>query len=101
LQGVAEVRAKSALMRLVSCLLTMPKRLKRERRKGWRKPENAVIVDRTSRWGNPFRVCKEKNLWWIKDEDGNYWGEAGYTDYSAAAVKACQCYKGWIEGKIG
>lgn len=33
----------------------MPKRLQRKRTKGWRKPANAVIVDRTSRWGNPFR----------------------------------------------
>ena len=33
----------------------MPKRIKRSRKKGWRKPDNAVIVDRTSRWGNPFK----------------------------------------------
>jgi len=32
----------------------MPKRLQRKRAKGWRKPRNSVIVDRTSRWGNPF-----------------------------------------------
>ena len=31
-----------------------PKRIKRERRNGWRKPDGAVIVDRTSRYGNPF-----------------------------------------------
>lgn len=34
----------------------MPKRIQRKRTKGWRKPENTVIVDRTSRWGNPFTV---------------------------------------------
>jgi hypothetical protein len=33
-----------------------PQRLKRSRVKGWRKPDDAVIVDRTSRWGNPYRV---------------------------------------------
>ena len=33
----------------------MPKRIQRQRRKGWRKG-NAVIVDRTSRWGNPYKV---------------------------------------------
>lgn len=39
----------------------MPRRLQRSRKKGWRKPENAVIVDRTSRWGNPFTAkgCRE------------------------------------------
>ena len=33
-----------------------PQRIQRHRRKGWRKPEGAVIVDRTSRYGNPYRV---------------------------------------------
>lgn len=31
----------------------------RHRTKGWRKPEGSVVVDRTSRWGNPFRVGEE------------------------------------------
>lgn len=31
-------------------------RIQRRRVKGWRKPEGAVIVDRTSRWGNPFPI---------------------------------------------
>ena len=41
--------------------MTQPQRLKRERTKGWRKPDNCVIVDRTSKWGNPFKVseCRE------------------------------------------
>lgn len=36
--------------------LDRPTRLQRSRKKGWRKPENAIIVDRTSKWGNPFRI---------------------------------------------
>ncbi len=32
-----------------------PVRIQRKRIRGWRKPDNAVIVDRTSKWGNPFR----------------------------------------------
>lgn len=36
----------------------MPQRIQRKRTKGWRKPEGAVIVDRSSRWGNPFSVYK-------------------------------------------
>jgi hypothetical protein len=31
-------------------------RVRRRRVKGWRKPPNTIIVDRTSRWGNPFKV---------------------------------------------
>jgi hypothetical protein len=34
----------------------MPERIQRRRTKGWRLPEGAVVVDRTSRWGNPFKV---------------------------------------------
>ena len=33
-----------------------PRRIQRQRTKGWRMPENAVYVGRPSRWGNPFEV---------------------------------------------
>lgn len=33
-----------------------PTRIQLSRRKGWRLPEGAVKVDRTTRWGNPFIV---------------------------------------------
>ena len=33
-----------------------PKRVQLSRAKGWRMPENTVKVDRTTKWGNPFRV---------------------------------------------
>lgn len=36
-----------------------PKRIQRSRAKGWRKPPNTICVDRTSRWGNPFKVGKD------------------------------------------
>jgi hypothetical protein len=35
----------------------MPTRLQRRRTRGWRLPANAVIIDRTSRYGNPFTVA--------------------------------------------
>ncbi|MBT3185663.1 MAG: DUF4326 domain-containing protein [Nitrospina sp.] len=35
-----------------------PKRIQRKRAKGWRKPDNTVIVDRASRWGNPYKVTE-------------------------------------------
>ena len=34
----------------------MPYRVRLQRTKGWRMPPNTVKVDRTTRWGNPFRV---------------------------------------------
>lgn len=36
----------------------MPERIQLRRTKGWRKPDNAVIVARPSRWGNPFPVAE-------------------------------------------
>lgn len=35
----------------------MPKRIQLKRSKGWKMPANAVKVDRTTRWGNPFTVA--------------------------------------------
>ncbi|MCT9932423.1 DUF4326 domain-containing protein [Planotetraspora sp. A-T 1434] len=32
----------------------MPERIQRRRTKGWRLPKGAVIVDRSTRFGNPF-----------------------------------------------
>ena len=34
----------------------MPKRVRLCRDEGWRMPENTVKVDRSTKWGNPFRV---------------------------------------------
>jgi hypothetical protein len=35
--------------------MSAPKRIQRQRTRGWRMPEGAVYVGRGSRWGNPFR----------------------------------------------
>ncbi|MGN7867742.1 DUF4326 domain-containing protein [Paracoccus sp. 22332] len=39
----------------------MGERIQLSRRKGWQMPPNTVKVDRSTRWGNPFRVdqCRE------------------------------------------
>jgi hypothetical protein len=33
-----------------------PQRIQLKRTKGWRKPENTVVVTRPGKWGNPFVV---------------------------------------------
>ena len=60
----------------VTAILT-PRRVQRRRTAGWRKPDGAVIVDRTSRWGNPFTI-----------------GWPGITD-RASAIAA---YRDWLHG---
>jgi hypothetical protein len=34
----------------------IPQRIQLHRTKGWRKPENTVVVSRPSKWGNPHRI---------------------------------------------
>lgn len=53
----------------------MPRRVQLRRAKGWRMPANTVKVDRTTRWGNPFRP----------DECGS-------------AATAVACHRAWILG---
>lgn len=59
----------------------MPDRIQRRRVRGWRLPEDAVIVDRSSRWGNPFRIVDAT--------------EEGYEDPQRACV---EMYDEWLNG---
>jgi hypothetical protein len=34
----------------------MPQRIQLSRAKGWRMPAGTLKIDRTTRWGNPFKV---------------------------------------------
>ena len=36
--------------------MTAPRRIQRQRTKGWRMPENTVYVGRGTKWGNPWKV---------------------------------------------
>ena len=38
-----------------------PVRIQLSRRKGWTMPPNTVKVDRTTKFGNPFRVCEDRS----------------------------------------
>lgn len=67
----------------------MPKRIQRERTKGYKLPEGAVYVGRPSKWGNPFGIA---------------WCERGLSaigilpaDYPAAVVAL---YRAWLHGEI-
>ncbi len=37
----------------------MPERIQLRRTKGWRLPENTIVVSRPSKWGNPFVVGED------------------------------------------
>lgn len=44
----------------------MPKRIQLSRKRGWRLPDRTVKVDRTTRWGNPYRVNERVDLKQVK-----------------------------------
>jgi len=48
----------------------MPERIQLSRRKGWRKPENTVVVARPSKWGNPYQVIQRGKNWQVVDKHG-------------------------------
>lgn len=52
--------------------MVKPYRVQRKRSAGWRLPEGAVIVDRTSKWGNPFRISEsdQVDVWEVSDGRG-------------------------------
>ena len=45
-----------------------PKRIQLRRTKGWRKPADAVVVARPSRWGNPYRVERDGWHWTVRSD---------------------------------
>ncbi len=47
-----------------------PVRVQLRRAKGWRKPENCIVVSRPSKWGNPYVVQRRddwEGLWLVVD----------------------------------
>jgi hypothetical protein len=46
-----------------------PIRVQLRRSKGWRMPENTVKVDRSTKWGNPYRVGQEGHFVFEKMTD--------------------------------
>lgn len=55
----------------------MPERLQLSRRKGYRKPEGAIVVARPSHWGNPFRVGTRSALARVPALNGQPWEYEG------------------------
>lgn len=66
-------------------MTTTPRRIQRRRTKGWRLPDNAVIVSRPSRFGNPFKIS-----------DAMEWGGAETTE--AARELCVTAFRQWLRG---
>lgn len=88
----------------------IPKRIQLRRTKGWRLPENTVVVGRPSKWGNPYKVredlpareavrCFEESLLWSiagsHCMDGNIDWMAAHLPELKGRNLACWCKPGW------
>lgn len=60
----------------------MPERVQLSRAKGWRMPPNTVKVDRTTKWGNPYKV-----------------GDSGIPDADVAVYRFSLWLRHTVEGR--
>jgi hypothetical protein len=79
-----------------------PQRIQLRRTKGWRKPENTVVVARPSKWGNPFRAVRRNGRWIVLDNNGiDYEPLADVRE--AAVAKAVELFEHdafeWLGGR--
>lgn len=79
--------------------MSEPKRIQLSRAKGWRMPENTVKVDRSTGFGNPFRIEKGKSqhlgvVWFV----GTWGGPAMWIKYSKeeAAEISIKAFRAWM-----
>lgn len=87
-----------------------PSRIQLRRTKGWRMPPGAVKVDRTTRWGNPWRVEPRtgrqwepsSRLWlsrWALRRSGDLRAEI-FTDRRAAMAEAVARFRRDVAGQL-
>lgn len=73
----------------------VPKRIQRQRTKGWRMPDGAVYVGRPTKWGNPFVVG---DLYDRVHATGRYGNRAIAELHVTDRAQAVDLYRGWLEG---
>lgn len=67
----------------------MPIRIQLRRSKGWRKPDDAVVVSRPSKWGNPFKI-------------GEPWppGDPVELQHPATRAEVIDAYRDYLAGRL-
>lgn len=76
----------------------MPTRIRRRRTRAWRLSSTAMIVDRTSRYGNPFRMVDGL---FVQAPDAEPWNGRQWTcgTPDEARVWASVLYADWLGGE--
>ena len=77
-----------------------PRRIQRQRTRGWRAPEHATYVGRPTRFGNPFRIVPAASrrggpldMWAVQYQGRTL---ARFDDKAAARADATDRYARWI-----
>jgi hypothetical protein len=85
-----------------------PKRIQLRRTRGWRLPDNAVIISRPTKWGNPFRIgvdgtreeCVRQFGRWIVGDDPKARDLRRALDELRGKDLACWCPPGPCHGDM-
>lgn len=78
------------------------RRIQRKRTKGWTRGD-AVCVDRSSRFGNPFAVYRDLDGWRIHVlyvPDGRFPEMPAFDTKPEAIVAAVQSFAAWLKGEL-
>jgi hypothetical protein len=80
----------------------MPRRIQLSRKKGWRKPEGAVVVSRPGKFGNPFEVTKGSVGWYIYEPRSRQQFDKpdSLTTRAEAQEFAVNLYAAWLKGNV-
>ena len=76
----------------------MPKRIQRQRTKGWRMPENTVYVGRPTKWGNPYTVGQVGDMrrwtgWFVGELRDDTADHGQYQMQAHANARAVELYR--------
>ena len=76
----------------------MPQRIQLKRSRGWKMPANAVKVDRTTRWGNPFTIAECGSAAIAVAQHGR-WMRGEIAASGAIAPPSAQAVRGALGGR--
>ncbi len=63
-----------------------PKRIQRQRTKGWRMPPGAIYVGRPTLWGNPLTARSAIEVGYLRSDDPDFYVREFLT----------QCFRDWL-----
>src|SRR4051794_31886528 len=74
----------------------MPERIQLRRSRGWRKPPDAVVVARPTKWGNPFVVGRRSGRELVRDRAHSV---ALYRAMMAQSPRSCAAARAELAGR--